>query len=1021
MSRTQSEGGELGRGGSTSKTWWKLRRRNSSKLLDIRPTIRGASLSRDSNTNDHNLRTLVSSENQEVNLKQLLHLIQRMRPTSSSASNVDSAYKEFDRHKETCADLCAGILEEDRASRLVSTADSTAPRDSFIDSLGISGGTNLNERTSYSGRRMSESVNGGVNFRRGLVNEVYLNAMRDWRGCLESLCDAFRSSLADTYRSYERDATPEMLDLLFTSRKFRRDAVHRMRNASVTRMLSADPQFFPRYEIRFRNYERVKRELIEARQLLQSAESGILPTRQVQEFIMSPQGDAMLEFANHATGPSPRVDPVLRFRVSSTALADTSPIFARMFSGRSSSLHVHETEDIQPCLPPSPTPYMCQDGTEVQLYRMPQYEINRLQSFEVFMHAAHMHTELVPNTVSFERFVAIAECSLRYRSTSPLERVVQESWLPQWMYRGADMPDGLLIISYAFGMRELFTRMSKRMILCLVDEKDLQTRPWPQKIRDKIWAVRCAKLDQIYACCTGTILEYLPRSTRANMTTESEHQPPSNLTMSTSPIVSPTTPLLTLPPRCPRGSHGCDASNLGWLLLNFNEMHLLPHIVQPSLLYHAHASPGSPRLPPRSLAHIIDISRRMPSPVVSPMQHSGICDPSLAFRAAIDDIHSSIHGLTLHDISGKSHGWALSKDRIGEPQIIPTMGLGRMAAGDERPCAVVASGFEFPDAVRVRILAQVDDLGDLRALARINRAFFETYNRWEVWLARRFLQRRVPGGRGASGDGDDDDVRPCRGGRMEMEQKVRRGEVGGVREAGRGFGDGDSVMSFLTNDDDDDDDEGEEGEEEEEDDDDDEDEDEDENENENENEDEAFKLDRAAGPAGPAGPETPIPLSSLIPHFQPQDTELLEHPDEEAQHSWSGTASPTPLRHYPSNDEPPSIYVPRKSPGPSTIHLEEAPMTNEEARRILWPDSDTTDSLGPVRLIAPGNERQREKFLAGDVFLTSRGGLEDKTLVGGEDGAGHLLGEIGLRAGVRAIRPADREGRLWSVSGGRLS
>ncbi|KAG5963454.1 hypothetical protein E4U56_002743 [Claviceps arundinis] len=1000
MYRTQSEGGELGRGGSTSKTWWKLRRRNSSKLLDIRPIIRGASLPQDSNTNDHNLRPLVSSENQEVNLKQLLHLIQRMRPTSSSASNVDSAYKEFDKHKETCANLCAGILEEDRASRLVSTADSTAPRDFSIDSLEISGGTNSDEKTSYSGRSMSEPVNDGVNFRKGLVNEVYLNAMRDWRGCLESLCDAFRSSLADTYKSYERDATPEMLDLLFTSKKFRRDAVHRMRNASVTRMLSADPQFFPRYEIRFRNYERVKRELIEARQLLQSAESGILPTRQVQEFIMSPQGDAMLEFANHATGPSPCIDPVLRFRVSSAALANTSPIFARMFSGRSSSLHVHEAEDIQPCLPPSSTPYMCQDGTEVQLYRMPQYEINRLQSFEVLMHAAHMHTELVPNTVSFERFVAIAECSLRYKSTSPLERVVQESWLPQWMHRGADMPDGLLIISYAFGMRELFTRMSKRMILSLVDEKDLQTRPWPQKIRDKIWAVRCAKLDQIYACCTGTILEYLPRPTQANISAESENQPPSNAAMSTSPTVSLTTPLLTLPPRCPRGSHGCDAANLGWLLLNFNEMHLLPHILQPSLLYHTHASP---RLPPRSLAHTIDISRRMPSPVVSPMHHSDICDPSLAFRAAIDDIHSSIHGLTLHDISGKSHGWALSKDRIGEPQIIPTTGLERMAAGDERPCAVVASGFEFSDAVRVRILAQVDDLGDLRALARINRAFFETYNRWEVWLARRFLQRGVPGGRGASGDGDGDDVRPCRGGRMEMEQKVRRGEVERTREAGRGVGDGVSVISFLTNDDD----EG--GEEEEE-----------EDENKNENEDEAFQLDQAAGPVGS---ETPIPLSSLIPHFQPQDTELVEHPDEEAQHSSSDTASPTPLRYYPSNDEPPSIYVPRKSPGPSTIHLEEAPMTNEEARRILWPDSDTPDSLGPVRLIAPENERQREKFLAGDVFLTSRGGLEDKTLVGEEDGAGHLPGEIGLRAGVRAIRPADtdREGRLWRISGGRLS
>ena len=39
-----------------------------------------------------------------------------------------------------------------------------------------------------------------------------------------------------------------MIDLLFASKKFRREAVHRMRNASVTRVLSADPQFvrYPR-------------------------------------------------------------------------------------------------------------------------------------------------------------------------------------------------------------------------------------------------------------------------------------------------------------------------------------------------------------------------------------------------------------------------------------------------------------------------------------------------------------------------------------------------------------------------------------------------------------------------------------------------------------------------------------------------------------------------------------------------------------------------------------------------------
>ncbi|KAG6036488.1 hypothetical protein E4U41_005710 [Claviceps citrina] len=936
--------------------------------------VRGASVSRDFNTSDRHLRLSEPSEHQEHNFKQLQHLIQRIRPASSSASHVDSAYKDFDKYKETCSSLCVGILQDDgRPSRnMPSTPESTAQRNSSAaDSPHSSGGTAFDQRSSFSGRSMGELVNDAVSFSKGPAHDMYLNAMRDWRACLEALCEALRSSLGDTYKSYERDATPEMLDLLFTSKKFRREAVHRMRNASVTRMLSADPQFFPRYEIRFRNYERAKKELIEVRQLLQSAESGIPPTREVQEFIMSPRGDAVLEFANFGSETS-SPDPVLRFRVSSSMLANTSPIFARMFSGHPGSFYVHEAEDIQPYLPRPPTAYMCQDGTEVKLYRMPQYETNRLHSFEMLMHAAHLHTERMPDKVSFEQFVAIAECSLRYKSTSPLELLVEERWLPQWLHRGADdMPDGLLVISYAFGLRQLFTRISKRAILNITDEKDLQAKPWPQNIKDKIWAVRCAKLDQIYACCTSAIQEYI-RQPAPNMAARGHDHSHSHVAISSQTCQGPLAHATTLrsSPRCPKGSHGCDAANLGWILLNFNEMHLLQQILQPSVMSHISKS----EQPPRSLAHTVEILRMMPSPA-SPVHHGGVCDPSLSFRTAIADIYSSVTGLTLYDISGKSHGWALSKHQMAKPQTPEATGLGRMAAGYDN--YTVAS--EFPDSVRLQILTEVDDPRDLRAAAQVNKGFFQTYKTHEVRLLRKFLQLGHHMRRGATGDNPD------RGGSADPEPKIRTQDFAEFRNQPARPGDGVSVISFDTNDD------------------------------EEEEEDDLYGLD---------APETPLSSSIIRPSGRP-DVDPLAYSEEEAR-SPADAASPTTPRQAPADHQPPSTHPPTSKPlDPVTLQVDEPAMTDEEARRILWPDPIAPDPPPPpIRLSLPSREggggQHREKFLAGDALLFAHG-LEDKTLV--VTGDKQLRSELDRRKGLLKKGSGDEDGggRSGSVSDGGVS
>lgn len=202
----------------------------------------------DSDTHDSSLhlRSIDShslNEAQESNYRQLQALVQRMRSAPSGPNHVDAAYKEFIKHKDSCSTLCYGILQDEiRPVRALSGAtEALARRDSSADSP-RSPGAVFDQRSSFSGRSLAEVVTGSAT-RPPPGNELCLSVIRDWKNCLETLAEAFRVSLADTYRSYERDATPEMIDLLFNSKRFRREAVQRMRNASVTRVLSADPQF----------------------------------------------------------------------------------------------------------------------------------------------------------------------------------------------------------------------------------------------------------------------------------------------------------------------------------------------------------------------------------------------------------------------------------------------------------------------------------------------------------------------------------------------------------------------------------------------------------------------------------------------------------------------------------------------------------------------------------------------------------------------------------------------------------
>ncbi|KAK1237123.1 hypothetical protein MKX07_006002 [Trichoderma sp. CBMAI-0711] len=951
--RTNSEGGASSTG-SSPKIWRipaAIRKPfRSSNKDDKNWTNKPGGPSVDPESHEPSIHHETSSmhETVETSYRQLQSLVARMRAAPSGPSHVDGAYKEFAKINERCVTLCDAILREEiRTPRNLSNAGDTGSltrQDSAADTP-RSPGAPFDQRSSFSGRSLAEVVTASGSRSHG--GDHWLTPVRDWKTCLEVLTEQFKQSLAETYMSYERDATPEMLEALFTSKKFRREAVHRMRNASVTKILSADPQFFPRYEIRFRNYERVKQELREVRKLLQAGESGISPGRVIQEFPIAPRGDAVLEFAN--LGPdSTGNEPALRFRVSSALLAETSPVFARMFSGNADSYYLHEADDVSHLLPPPPVPYFCDDGSEVKLYRMPQQEFNHHGALEILLHAAHMHNDKIPRDVTFEQFVSIAECCLKFKSTSPLEMVVEHRWLPQWMHKGADdMPDGLLIISYAFGLRQLFTRMSKSAILNLADEKDLHSKPWPKKIKDKVWAVRCAKVDQLYASCASTIQEYLRPPAQDSASSEAKQH--ISLSDLDSHLSSPIQPAMTLTstPRCPKGNHWCDASNLGWMMLVYNELGLLPTIVQPTVMAHAQNS----QVPSKSLAQMMETLRSTPSPP-APLHPGSVCDPVPAFRAAIADIYNSVTGLTLFDISGKSHGWALSKHKMSEPQLLLTAGLNRMAAHEKIHSVVT----EFPEEIRLRILSELEELEDLQAAARINRGFYQTYKRNELQLMRNILRAdRMRWGSIVRHSLDDD----------RAESKVLKEEADRLKE--RGFGDGADAITLRSEED--------EGLY-------DSDEDDDSSVDPltrhgsissqggrmqtNNDEDDIDILTR--DPPPPFRPQEPNPPPPLLP-VTIEDHEGSDDDD---------TATPTTPRQRPFDPSDESATPSDESSLVSTEDIEEPPMTEEEARRILWPDHMVVTPPPQRGAVPPGVEGLREKFRVGDISFIE--GLEDKTL-----------------------------------------
>lgn len=563
--------------------------------------------------------------------------------------------------------------------------------------------------------------------------------------------------------------------------------------------------------------------------LIQSVESGVRPQRTIQECVISLRGDTVLEFSNTAM----HWKPVLRFLVSSHMLAETSPIFARMFSPRlDAGGQKHPSaadDDLADELPPPPTPFTCQDGSRVMLYKMPQLELNEASALKILLHAAHMHNDRVPREITFERFVALAEAAYRYRCTSPLEMFVEHCWLPQWVHKATeDMPDGLVMISYVFGMRRLFTRVTKTAILNLVDEKELASKPWPDQIKERVWAVRCAKMAQVSSTCTKAIEEFLRQPKPPGDEEDGDKDgdgaeltpavtTPGSIAASYAPSLNlnlfahtstdgPRT--FTSVPRCPKGSHWCDATNLGWLMLIYNEMRLLGSVLNPGILSQPELA-SQARPPPRSLAEILGALRGVTSPPnpVHPGRAS-VCDPAPAFRSSINDVYNSVSGLTLFDVDGRSHGWALSNHRRNDRE--PTWRIGGLdnidvgQTGDDigvavSNAAVYGSDGDVPgesgaaqpqmsaaeevfgdEDLCLEILSALDNFGDLHAVAMVNKGVHEVYKTYELHLMRNIIRTSRPKSM-TFPDGWDQSLSPT------LENKVLKFIVG-RGNAGKSYG-----------------------------------------------------------------------------------------------------------------------------------------------------------------------------------------------------------------------------------------
>lgn len=637
--------------------------------------------------------------------------IKRIRKAASDVKKVDVAWEVYRKLRDESLQQCKSLLAKSYRGRF-------APRFQWGSGGYVDGGLMDSEGSTHYDSlelgpldtRSSHSGSGNE----VQVTDQWLAAIREYKAAQELMLKNLRNSLLDKYLEYEPNASEQQVEAFLADKALRKHLIAQMRDTSVHRMRSEKHMFWDQYQIRSSDYEKLKVDLQAIQRLLTPAEvSEEIPNMAVRECVIASDGDTILEFANAVS----EHHPILRFRVSSHLLAEHSPLFKQFLSASQS--RNNPPLDMISQLPPPPTKHICKDGMEVKVYRMPQIEYNKNESLKYLLHAAHMHKDRVPKEITFQTFVSIAEVCLKYQCTPGiLEMHVEYEWLPLWVSKLADDEyDGFLVIAYAFGLRRIFTRMSKTAILNAVDEDEIRSKEaWPEAVKEKVIATRAAKLAQIYDCCAGAIAEYLKTPTEVM-----SHRRAS--------VIGSLQ--LTTTPRCPRGSHVCDATNLGWLMLVYNELRVLPNIMK-NVGVDDVAKP-----PQRSLKELVACLGLMPS---APKVHSGVCDQAPLFRNAINDVYNSVTGLTFRDVSGKD-GWALSKHAA--PTADHDDHMARDLVELEAPLKSVKETKRVAamsnEEINFRILSHLDDMPDLTSAAMIDQSFYRAYKQNEATLLKNVI------------------------------------------------------------------------------------------------------------------------------------------------------------------------------------------------------------------------------------------------------------------------------------------
>lgn len=549
--------------------------------------------------------------------------------------------------------------------------------------------------------------------------------IHEFRLCLKIIAEHVRLGILAAYHYHVPNASDSQQENLFTDQSFRASEITRIRALNLRSSAPLTKQPWPEFEVDFHHYEHLVRDLREAEELCRNATTGKAPVPRVEQKDIAPNGDTILEISDH---PHTAV-PILRFRVSSHILSNVSVIFAQFLSTIQTGDRLGP--DMRHDMTPPHAKQILPDGSTVMVYRMPQRETDHLDSLTILLHAAHMHNEKVPRTVRFEQFISIAEVCLIYRCTSPLEWAVEYRWLPQWLPKLAeDDSDGWLLISYVFGLRGIFERSTKSAIMNTVNERHLWNRPsWPENIKEKILSERAKAFSRIRDCCASILDDYF--------------QTPSVVASYGTGIPWPKLTQLTTPTRCSKASYQCDATNIGWLMMVFNQARILHYVTgKPDFYAKAH-------FPSRSLAELLDILRKVPS---APTPHPATCDYAPAFRSAMDEIYDSVSGLTLYDVSGRA-GWALSKDSErsntlsdGPQGATKTASISELSAPQDGTAAGGDSGTAADDdAITLRILTHLDDIKDLHAAAMIDKSFYTVYKKHELTIMRNFLKKHTSG------------------------------------------------------------------------------------------------------------------------------------------------------------------------------------------------------------------------------------------------------------------------------------